>query len=221
MAMSKLPLENGWQSSDTQFGTGDPTYSVSNGMVYLSGSLNQPAGDIQTFGVLPPAARPAHTMYLSVYTLGGAVGELEIDTNGDMLVYEGGAQGYTSLAGVSFPVASAATNKLTLINGWQSAQPPMASATRPTRSRTVWSTCPVRWSSRLPPATPRTSRSCPRGPGRSTPCISRPRSPPRDSFAAEGDIVISPDGRLYSNSFPLSESEAFTSLAGISYPVGS
>ena len=45
-------------------------------------------------------------------------------------------------------------------------------------------------------------------------------SPP-DSFAAEGDIVISPDGRLYSNSFPLSESEAFTSLAGISYPVGS
>jgi hypothetical protein len=29
------------------------------------------------------------------------------------------------------------------------------------------------------------------------------------------------DGRLYSNSFPLSESGAFTSLAGISYPVGS
>jgi len=33
--------------------------------------------------------------------------------------------------------------------------------------------------------------------------------------------VISPDGRLCSNSFPLSESEGFTSLAGISYPVGS
>ena len=33
--------------------------------------------------------------------------------------------------------------------------------------------------------------------------------------------MISPDGRLYSNSYPLSESEAFTSLAGISYPVGS
>jgi len=45
-------------------------------------------------------------------------------------------------------------------------------------------------------------------------------SPP-DSFAAAGDIVISPDGRMFSNSFPLSESEAFTSLAGISYPVGS
>ena len=45
-------------------------------------------------------------------------------------------------------------------------------------------------------------------------------SPP-DTFAAEGDIVISPDGRMYSNSFPLTESEAFTSLAGISYPAGS
>jgi hypothetical protein len=30
-----------------------------------------------------------------------------------------------------------------------------------------------------------------------------------------------PDGRMFSDSFPLSESEAFTSLAGISYPVGS
>ena len=45
-------------------------------------------------------------------------------------------------------------------------------------------------------------------------------SPP-DSFAAQGDIVISPDGRMFSDSYPLSESEAFTSLAGISYPVGS
>jgi hypothetical protein len=35
-------------------------------------------------------------MYLSVYTFGGAIGELEIDTNGDMLAYEGGAQLYTS-----------------------------------------------------------------------------------------------------------------------------
>ena len=54
-AMSTLSLEDGWQSSDGQYGTGDPSYSVRNGMVYLSGSLNQPAGDAQTFGVLPPA----------------------------------------------------------------------------------------------------------------------------------------------------------------------
>src|SRR5215472_10041093 len=123
-AMSTLSLENGWQSSDAQYGTGDPSYSVSNGMVYLSGSLNQPVSGNQVFGVLPPAARPAHTMYLSVYTFDGAVGLLEIDTNGNMLAYDGGAPQYTSLAGVSFPVAPATAKPLTLINGWQSAQPP-------------------------------------------------------------------------------------------------
>jgi hypothetical protein len=46
--------------------------------------------------------------------------------------------------------------------------------------------------------------------------VSRP-----DSIAAQGTIVICPDGLLYSDSFPLSESESFTSLAGISYPLGS
>jgi hypothetical protein len=45
-------------------------------------------------------------------------------------------------------------------------------------------------------------------------------SPP-DSIAAQGQIVICPNGQMYSDSFPLSESESFTSLAGISYPLGS
>jgi hypothetical protein len=221
MTMSTLPLENGWQSSDSQFGTGDPSYSVSNGMVYLSGSLNQPAGDIQVFGVLPPAARPAHPMYLSVYTYNGAIGELEIDTNGNLVVYEGGAQQYTSLAGVSFPVASAATNQLTLINGWQSAQPPYGTGDP---SYSV-SNGVVHLSGSLvqPPAPGDTQDFA------ILPVAARPKyylyiktevSPP-DSFAAQGDIVISPDGRMFSDSYPLSESEAFTSLAGISYPVGS
>jgi hypothetical protein len=59
MAMSTLPLANGWQSSDSQWGTGDPSYSVSNGMVYLSGSRRSPPspdllpGRLLTLG-LPP-----------------------------------------------------------------------------------------------------------------------------------------------------------------------
>jgi hypothetical protein len=106
MAMSKVSLQNGWQSSDSQWGTGDPSYSVSDGMVYLSGSLHQPAGSNQVFGVLPPAARPARTMYLSVYTYNGTIGLLEIDTSGTMYAYEGGAQQYTSLAGISYPLGS-------------------------------------------------------------------------------------------------------------------
>jgi hypothetical protein len=221
MAMSTLSLENGWQSADTQYSTGDPSYSVSNGMVYLSGSVYQPAGDNQVFGVLPPAARPAHTMYLSVYTFDGALGELEVDTNGDVLAYEGGAQQYTSLAGVSFPVASATMNPLTLINGWHSAQPSYG-----TGDPSYWvSNGVVHLSGSLlqPPAPGDTQDFA------VLPVSARPKyylyiktevSPP-DSIAAAGDIVISPDGRVYSDSFPLSESEAFTSLAGISYPRGS
>jgi len=221
MAMSTLSLENGWQSSDAQYGTGDPSYSVSNGMVYLSGSLNQPAGDNQVFGVLPPAAWPAHTEYLSVYTFDGAVGLLEIDTNGNMLAYDGGARQYTSLAGVSFPVAPATAKPLTLINGWQSAQPPYGTGDP---SYSVKNGV-VHLSGSLdqPPAPGDTQDFAVLPPG------ARPKyclylktavSPP-DSIAAQGTIVVCSDGRLYSNSFPLSESESFTSLAGISYPLGS
>jgi hypothetical protein len=221
MTMSTLPVENGWQSADSQWDTGDPSYSVSSGMVYLSGSLDQPSGDNQMFGVLPPAARPAHTMYLSVYTFGGAVGLLEIDTNGNMLAYEGGAQQYTSLAGVSFPVASAVTNQLTLINGWQSAQSPYGTGDP---SYSVKNGV-VHLSGSLfqPPADGDTQEFA------VLPKAARPKyflyiktavSRP-DSLAAQGQIVICPDGLLYSDSFPLSESESFTSLAGISYPLGS
>ena len=190
-------------------------------MVYLSGSLNQPTGDNQVFGVLPPAARPAHPMYLSVYTFGGAIGELEIDTNGDMLAYEGGAQLYTSLAGVSFPVASAATNPLTLINGWYSAQPPYGTGDP---SYSVKNGVVHLSGSLVQPPVPGGTQDFAILPPAARPkydlYIPTEVSPP-DSFAAAGDIVISPDGRMFANSFPLSESEAFTSLAGISYPVGS
>jgi hypothetical protein len=220
-AMSTLSLENGWQSSDAQYGTGDPSYRVSNGMVYLSGSLNQPTSGNQVFGVLPPAARPAHTMYLSVYTFDGAIGLLEIDTNGNMLAYDGGAPQYTSLAGVSFPVASAATNPLTLINGWKSAQPSYGTGDP---SYSVRNGVVHLSGSLLQPPAPGDTQDFAVLPPAARPkyylYIKTAVSPP-DSIAAAGDIVISPDGRMYSDSFPVSESEAFTSLAGISYPLGS
>jgi hypothetical protein len=220
-AMSTLSLANGWQSADAEFGTGDPSYSVSNGMVYLSGSLDQAAGDNQVFGVLPPAARPAHTMYLSIYTFGGAVGLLEIDTNGNMLAYDGGAPQYTSLAGVSFPVAPATANQLTLINGWQPAQ--SAYGTGDPSYSVKNGVVHLSGSLFQPPAAGDTQEFA------VLPKAARPKyflyiktavSPP-DSIAAQGQIVICPNGDMYSDSFPLSESESFTSLGGISYPLGS
>ena len=138
-----------------------------------------------------------------------------------MLAYEGGAQQYTSPAGASFPVASAATNQLSLINGWQSAQPTYGTGdpSYSVKNGVVH----LSGSLRQPPAAGDTQEFA------VLPEAARPKyclylktavSPP-DSIAAQGTIVICPKGELYSDSFPLSESESFTSLAGISYPLGS
>jgi hypothetical protein len=220
MAMSKLSLKNGWQSSDSQWGTGDPSYSVSNGMVYLSGSLHQPAGSNQVFGVLPPAARPARIMYLSVYTYNGTIGLLEIDTSGTMYAYEGGAQQYTSLAGVSFPVASATMTKLALINGWKSAQPIYGTGDP---SYSVHGGVVHLSGSLVQPQA---------GAGGQMFAILPQAARPTyylyikamvysGSTANTGTVVITPNGELYADSVPLSQSQQYTSLAGISYPLGS
>src|SRR5262249_10939049 len=220
-AMSTLSLQNGWQSSDAQYGTDDPSDKVSNGMVYLSGSLNQPAGGNQAFNVLPPSARPTHTMYLNVYTFDKTIRLLEIDTNGNMLAYDGGAPQYTSLARVSFPVASAAANPITLINGWKSAQPAYGTGDP---SYSVRNGVVHLSGSLLQPPAPGDTQDFAVLPRAAPPkyylYLKTAVAPPR-GIAPAGDIVISPDGRLYSDSFPVSQSEAFTSLAGISYPLGS
>ena len=106
LATHKLALEDGWVSSNAQYGTGDPSYAVSGGVVYLSGSLHQPVGVSEISAALPAAARPSHSMYLTVYTYGGTLGQVEIQPNGTMYTYMGGAQQYTSLAGISFPLGS-------------------------------------------------------------------------------------------------------------------
>jgi hypothetical protein len=122
MAAHALTLRNGWRSSESDFNSGDPSYSVSGGIVYLSGSLHQASGTSDEFATLPKAARPAHVQYISVYTFGGEIGVLQIDRDGQMFGYGGQAQSYTSLAGLSYPAASTSTHKLLLLNGWTSGQ---------------------------------------------------------------------------------------------------
>jgi hypothetical protein len=91
--------------------------------VYLSGSIAQTSGTNSTFGFLPPGERPAYEIYLDVYTLNSTYGVLRIDPSGLMEAYFGSATGYTSLAGVSFPVAGVSqTGVMPLENGWESAQ---------------------------------------------------------------------------------------------------
>jgi len=120
-AVHTLSLLNGWQSSQSVYSNGDPAYRVAGGVVYLSGSLDQPSGTNEEFAVLPAAARPARTLYLTVYTDAGT-GVLKISSNGVMLACQGNAQTFTSLAGVSFPAATTAVHTLSLLNGWRSSQ---------------------------------------------------------------------------------------------------
>jgi hypothetical protein len=121
-----MTLVNGWASEQNVYGTGDPSYCLeTDGMVYLSGSIAAPSGTpaSSTFATLPAAEWPAHEIYLDVYTKNGTHGILRIDPSGTMEAYGGSANGFTSLAGVSFPAAGVSqTGAMTLSSGWQSAQ---------------------------------------------------------------------------------------------------
>lgn len=120
----KLTLINGWKSSQTAYGTGNPSYAISGGVVYLSGSLN--GGTKTTFAVLPAAARPARKLYFTIYTVDGNSGTLVIRPNGSMSVFSTPASYaalYTSLAAVSYLTTAISQHKLRLLNGWKSSQP--------------------------------------------------------------------------------------------------
>jgi hypothetical protein len=120
-AHTTLTLLNGWHSEQSVYQSGDPSYTVRGGVVYLSGSLAT-SGTSDQFAVLPRAARPAHVEYITVYTFVGTFGTLELDPDGAALAYSGSTTSFTSLAGVSYPVASVVRHKLTLRNGWHSEQ---------------------------------------------------------------------------------------------------
>jgi hypothetical protein len=124
IAWHKLSTINGWVSAQNPYNTGNPAWAVKNGIVYLSGSIRQSSGSSE-FAVLPPAARPAHAMWITVYTLDDTHGYVTIYPNGVAYATshpQSNAQGYTSLAGLSYPAARTRGHKVALINGWRSSQ---------------------------------------------------------------------------------------------------
>jgi hypothetical protein len=124
-AWQPLTLVNGWQSEQGAFGTGDPSFCADGDeMVYVSGSVAAPGGSTgEEFAVLPAGYAPAHYDYFTVYTNNGAVGVVQISPTGIMSAYGGNAQQFTSLAGISFPANAAGVQGLMpLLAGWQSAQ---------------------------------------------------------------------------------------------------
>jgi hypothetical protein len=106
VSFSNVHLENGWLSDNTTFDCGHPAASIQSGIVYLAGCMHQPSGTSDNFAQLPQNLRPAHNLWLPVYTFGGTEGSIEIAADGNMYAFAGDAQLYTSLAGISYPVNS-------------------------------------------------------------------------------------------------------------------
>jgi hypothetical protein len=106
--MRKLTLLNGWHSEQASFQSGNPSYRVSGGVVYLSGSMAT-SGTNKKFALLPPGARPANYLYINTYTVAGSVGTIRVTPGGVMQVYAvpfSNASAFTSLAGISFALGS-------------------------------------------------------------------------------------------------------------------
>jgi hypothetical protein len=118
----RLTLRNGWASSQSQYGSGDPAVAVQRGIVYLSGSMHQASGTSTQFATLPRGFRPRHNLWLPVYSFSGTEGSIEIAATGQMYAFGGDVTAYTSLAGISYPVTSVRMHNLGLVNGWTSSQ---------------------------------------------------------------------------------------------------
>jgi hypothetical protein len=214
-AVHTLSLLNGWQTSQSVYSNGDPAYRVAGGVVYLTGSLDQPSGTNDEFAVLPAAARPARTLYLTVYTDAGTTGVLKISPNGVMLAYQGNAQTFTSLAGMSFPAATTALHTLSLRNGWQSSQSAYGTG-NPAYTVTG--------------SVVNLSGSMHQSAGTSTEfAVLPPAARPTHNLwiktytynGAVGALEITPSGVMYAFNSSGNAAQAYTSLAAISYPLGS
>lgn len=121
----KMTLANGWTSSQSDYSSGDPAWTVLNGIVYLSGSMHQNVAGSSEVTILPPAARPAHMTYLNVYTNNDTTGRVVIYPSGLVLAGSnpsGNAVLYTSLAALSYPAAKTSLHAFALRNGWQAYQ---------------------------------------------------------------------------------------------------
>ena len=118
VTQTDVTLLNGWQSADSVYTTGDPAFSITSGIVHLSGSLRRPAGSgPQTAALLPSQAQPSdNCFYTPTYTFDGGIWNLGIQTpSGD--VFDALDNRYISVAGINYPTAPTAWQQLNLLAG--------------------------------------------------------------------------------------------------------
>ncbi|HEV2374430.1 MAG TPA: hypothetical protein VGS19_20000 [Streptosporangiaceae bacterium] len=224
-AGQSLALENGWQSAQGNYGTGDPSFFVSGNITHLSGSVTNnatnPDGD---FAVFPTIDGPDNCVETNVYTSGGTVGWLRIDPSlNTMTVQDEGpggattsAAGFTSLAGISFPSTGTPWQPLNLENNWE-----------PVYNNQCWNGDTSYYiSGRVvylagalapDPYSPHGS-----GPVATLPLAARPAHTlyltVNEELAPPASLEIKPDGTMYLFG---GLKPTFTSLAGVSYQASS
>ncbi len=206
-----LGLLHGWKSSQPQWNSGNPAYNVSNGIVYLSGSLH--GGTSAKFAMLPKGARPSHEVFVSVYTYQGTQGQLGIDPDGTMFAAGPSARSFTSLAGVSFPVAAVRTHRLTLLNGWARANAATGTPSYTVRNGVVY----LEGALSQYPAGP---ISCARLPVGLRP-VHTVYVQTRDGYSTTGAVRIQPSGIMSCYNTVQSDAAVETVVWGVSYPVNS
>jgi hypothetical protein len=212
---------NGWHSGQAQYSTGGPAWAVQNGVVYLSGSVSESNGTDNELAVLPAAARPSKILFITVYTLDDTRGYLAIYPTGEIMAHSSpysNAQGFTSLAGVSFPVAPAAAHKLALVNGWKPAQPKFGTGD-PAYS-VSGGVVHLSGSLYQPAGTNEIFAVLPRADRPAHFLYIQVMVYTPGTVALAGTVEIDPDGSVWAYS-QAGTARQYTSLAGISYPLGS
>jgi len=209
----RLTLIHGWKSGQSPYGTGNPAYAVKRGVVYLSGSLKQTSGSNDLFAVLPKAARPAHKMYLTVYTYAYSTGWLIVGSNGDMYASSSPrskAQGFTSLAAISYPAPGTTWHRLSLTNGWKPVETPFGSPAYAVIGGVVYLSGSL-WQ--------------PAGSGNNFANLPRAARPAHflaiavfTAGGTSGTVQIAANGSSEANSSPYANAQGYTSLSAIAYP---
>jgi hypothetical protein len=115
-----LALQNGWQSGQPAYGSGDPAYLISGGAAHLDGSTLQPGSALSIFTTLPAQAAPARCDFVTnVYTFAGTTGPMVIGENQISGATLAANDQFTSLAGLSYPVAQVSWQPLAMLAGSQ------------------------------------------------------------------------------------------------------